>query len=388
VTSPTEEPAPRFIRIGRSSAGDTVLAVAEAVAGIDPDETGFALAFLPDRLEAASTAAALAASMPDVPVFGCTTAGQITGHGYESDALLLLAFPKQNFRCTSILFPDLAPLSATRVASAAQRLSEDFRHTAGWNRLALILCDGLCKQEDILASALDTVLDGLPTFGGSAGDGFRFERSFVVHGGRAHTNAAVLILVETDLEFQGVGFDHFLPEGEPIVITGADPDERLVYEINGAPAALEYARLVGCPVERLSPEVFAAHPMLLRHNRKYYVRAVRDVSADHAMSFLAAIDDGLILTLGRGREIIETLKAGLDLKGRHGSPPDFVLGFDCGLRKLEIEQKRLDREVSEILKARRVFGFNTYGEQQLGVHMNQTFVGVAFFQPQHGTAAR
>ena len=223
---------------------------------------------------------------------------------------------------------------------------------------------------------------GLPSFGGSAGDALRFEQSFVLHDGQAHSNAAVLVLLETDLEFQGVGFDHFLPVGQQIVITDADPDERLVYEINGAPAAQEYARLVGCPVERLSPEVFAEHPMLLRHNRNYYVRAVREVSDNLAMSFLAAIDDGLILTLGRGREIIETLEAGLDLTNSSGHAPDFILGFDCVLRKLEIEQKQLHQKVSDILKDCRVYGFNTYGEQQSGVHMNQTFVGVAFFEPQ------
>ena len=65
-----------------------------------------------------------------------------------------------------------------------------------------------------------------------------------------------------------------------------------------------------------------------------------------------------------------------------GQGPDFILGFDCALRMLEIEQKQLRQQVSDILQDRRVLGFNTYGEQQSGVHMNQTFVGVAFFAPE------
>ena len=100
-----------------------------------------------------------------------------------------------------------------------------------------------------------------------------------------------------------------------------------------------------------------------------------------ALSFLSAIDDGLILTLGRGRDIVETLDAGLDVRGAQGRAPDVVLGFDCVLRKLEIEQKQLSGPVSEIFRDRRVVGFNTYGEQHCGVHVNQTFVGVAFFDP-------
>ena len=121
--------------------------------------------------------------------------------------------------------------------------------------------------------------------------------------------------------------------------------------------------------------------MLVRQNMNYHVRAVHDAPGAHALSFLGAIDDGLILTLGRGKEIIETLEAELDVRDGRDGQPDFVLGFDCVLRKLEIEQKQLTGEVSEIFRRRRVVGFNTYGEQHCGVHVNQTFVGVAFFEP-------
>ncbi|WP_347221420.1 FIST C-terminal domain-containing protein [Mycolicibacterium poriferae] len=90
---------------------------------------------------------------------------------------------------------------------------------------------------------------------------------------------------------------------------------------------------------------------------------------------------GLILTLGRGKEILRTLEAGLGVKSATGAAPDFILGFDCVLRKLEIEQKQLTDDVSEIFRRHKVLGFNTYGEQTCGVHVNQTFVGVAFFEP-------
>ncbi len=372
---------PSFIRVGRSSASVPQVAIDEACADLDPASTCFLLAFIPNGLDPAEVTRGLGARLAGVPVFGCTTAGQITARGYEADALLLMAFPKANFRCSSILFENLKPLDTTEIAAQAQRQAEKFRHTAGWNRLALLLADGLSKQEDVLVSTLETVLDGLPIFGGSAGDGLLYEETFVLHNGKAHTNAAVLLLIETNLQFQGIGLDHFLPVGSPIVITDADPDERLVFEINGTPAALEYARLVGCPVDALSPQVFAENPMLLRQNLNYYVRAIRGSTDGHALSFLAAIDDGLIMTLGRSQEILETLDTGLDVHDPAGNEPDFILGFDCVLRKLEIEQKQLSRQVSDVLRARRVIGFNTYGEQQSGVHMNQTFVGVAFFEP-------
>jgi hypothetical protein len=373
--------APRYVTVAVSRETTAEAAVAEALRGIDLAETCFILAFMPGELQRDAAARALQEGAEGVPVFGCSTAGTITPLGYETEALLLLAFPREHFRCASLLIEPLKPLSMKGIAGQVRNLAAGFRRTAGWNRLALILADGLSKQEDLLAATLEAALGEVPIFGGSAGDDLAFRETFVLHNSRFFTNAALLLLVETDLEFQGLGFDHFLPTDRQMVVTEAVPEERLVLEINGAPAALEYARLVGCPADQLSPQIFAENPMLVRQNMNYYVRAIHDAPSAHALSFLGAIDDGLILTLGRGKEIIETLEAGLDVQGSRGTAPDFVLGFDCVLRKLEIEQKQLAIPVSEIFRRRRVVGFNTYGEQHCGVHVNQTFVGVAFFDP-------
>jgi len=372
---------PRFVQIAVSRAAGAAAAVDEALAGIDLAEACFLLAFVPEGLNLGRVAEALESGAGGVPVFGCTTAGTITTEGYETEALLILAVPREHFRCASMLIEPLKPMTMKSIAADVRAHAARFRRTAGWNRLALIFADGLSKQEDLLVATLEAALGEVPVFGGSAGDNLAFRETFVLHEGGYHTNAALLLLIETDLGFQGLGFDHFLPTGCQVVVTEALPDEWLVLEINGAPAALEYARIVGCPVEDLSPQVFAENPMLVRQNMNYHVRAIHDAPGAHALSFLGAIDDGLILTLGRGKEIIETLRSELDVRGPHDEAPDFVLGFDCVLRKLEIEQKQLSGPVSEIFRDRRVVGFNTYGEQHCGVHVNQTFVGVAFFDP-------
>lgn len=377
-----EIPTPSYVCVAQSNALDVRTAVWESAAQISLDDTCFIVVFVPGHLDLDSLAVELNAALNGVPVFGCTTAGQITLKGYEEDALLLLAFPKAHFCCCPVLLGPLNPLSITTIAADAEKQSSRFLHRAGWNRFALFFADGLSKQEDLLVSTLETVLDGLPVFGGSAGDALAFEQTFVLHGGQFHTNAALLLLIETKLRFQGLGFDHFLPTDSQLIVTAADPEERLVYEINGAPATEEYARLVGCREQDLSPQIFAENPLLVRHNMEYYVRAISDARPDRTLSFLAAIDDGLVMTIGRGKEIIETLEAELNIADSHGQAPDFILGFDCVLRKLEIEHKQLKQPVSEIFRQRHVLGFNTYGEQHCGLHVNQTFVGIAFFEPE------
>ena len=372
---------PSAIAVGVSHKTDPNDAIRDVAHQINADDACFILAFVPGGVDREGFAAALEAKFQGVPIHGCTTAGQITPNGYETDAFLMIAFSKRHFRCATMLVSPLKPLPIKQLAADLNKLSMQFPKTANWNRLALTFSDGLSKQEDMLVTALESGLGEMPVFGGSAGDALEFRDTAVLHGGAFHSNAALVLLLETDLEFAGLGFDHFMPTDQQMVVTGAVPEERLVLEINGSPAATEYARLVGVPVEELSPQVFAENPVLVRNNALYHVRAIQKVQEGGALSFFSAIDDGLLLTLGRGNEILRTLNAGLDVKSSRDKPPDFILGFDCFLRKLEIDQKQMTAAVSEAMRQRRVIGFNTYGEQHCGVHVNQTFVGVAFFEP-------
>ncbi|POF28322.1 FIST N-terminal domain-containing protein [Roseibium marinum] len=383
MTALTDNPPekPKTVQIGVSHAREETEAVREAIGGFGPAAICFVLFFMPDHLDPEKVAAEISGQMPSAAVFGCSTAGQITSVGYENDALLLIAFPRRHFRCSSALIKPLKPSSIESTANQAKVLTDRFPRTGNWKRVAFIIADGMSKQEDLLVAALNAGLGDIPVFGGSAGNGLAFNETYVLHGGVAHRNAALLLLIETDLSFGGVGFDHILPTDRQMVVTHAVPDERLVLEINGVPAAREYARYVNCAVEDLSPKVFAENPVLVRNGKSWHVRAIQQVAEDGGLWFLSAIDDGLILTLGRGTEILKTLEMGLEHCRRKTGRPDFVIGFDCYLRRLEIEQNNLVESVSRILSQNRVFGFNTYGEQHLGVHVNQTFVGVAFYPP-------
>ena len=356
-------------------------AAREVARGVDPARTAFVLVFPHERIDPARFAAALAEALPGVAAFGCTTAGQITPQGYASGSTLLVAFPRAHFRFASLLIRPLSPFSMRAVSAEARALESRFPRNARWRRLALTFADGLSRQEDMLAATLAAALPDLPVFGGSAGDGLAFAETCVLHGGQFQKDAALLLLLETDLEFASLGFDHFAATERRMVVTDAVPEERLVLELNGSPAAAEYARAVGCDVAALSPRVFAENPFLVRNNALYHVRAIQAVRDGQALSFLSAIDDGLMLTLGQSVDILGTLRGSLGIRDAAGRPPGLVLGFDCVLRRLEIESRGLSDAASAILSDARVVGFNTYGEQHLGLHVNQTFVGVAFFGP-------
>ena len=57
--------------------------------------------------------------------------------------------------------------------------------------------------------------------------------------------------------------------------------------------------------------------------------------------------------------------------------PELVLGCDCILRYLELDQRASRAAVDALLADHNVVGFATYGEQYNAMHVNQTFTGVA-----------
>ena len=109
-----------------------------------------------------------------------------------------------------------------------------------------------------------------------------------------------------------------------------------------------------------------------------YVRSIRNVNADHSLTFYCAIDEGIVLSAASGNDMVSNLNSLFERITANIGRPSAVLGFDCIFRKLELQQHRLQAGVSRILAANNVIGFSTYGEQFRSMHLNQTFSGVAF----------
>jgi hypothetical protein len=95
------------------------------------------------------------------------------------------------------------------------------------------------------------------------------------------------------------------------------------------------------------------------------------------LSFFCAIDEGLVLTAARRRDMLKSIRELFQSVEEDIGPVDCYLGFDCVLRRLDAEQRQVTHELSDLYRRHRVIGFNTYGEQFRSMHLNQTFTGVA-----------
>lgn len=351
-------------------------------AEIDPAGLAALLLFFSPHYAPDDLAREMAAAFPGVPVYGCTSAGELSLEGMSEASAVALGFPADEFTIVGDAIFDLECFSI----EAGRNLVRDLRarldaiptRRDGEATFALTLIDGLCRKEERVVSALYPALDEIPLVGGSAGDDLRFERTFVLTEGAAHRHAALVLLVRTSRPFRVFKVDHFEPMAEKMVVTAAQAEDRRIYELNAEPAAQEYARAIGASEAPLDAYSFAAHPVVVRVGGEYYARSIQRVNEDGSLSFFCAIDEGLVLTAARPRHMIDSLVETFAAIEQDLGKPDFVLGFDCVLRRLDAAQSQITRELSAFYASQRVVGFNTYGEQYRSMHLNQTFTGVAF----------
>lgn len=315
-------------------------------------------------------------------VIACTTAGEIGVEGYTDGEIVAIGFPAQHFTVSTLLITDLDKLRSHDVIGEVirTRMALDARTPHFPHAFAFVMVDGLSRCEDQLMSCLASGLSTLPVFGGSAGDGVRFENTRISIDGSCYRNAAIVSFVRTDCPVRVFSLNHLDPGTERMVVTKANPSHRMVQEINARPAAREYARILGKNPDFLSQFTFAAHPLVVRVGGQHHVRAIQRVTEDGALVFFSAIDEGIVLTLAKVGDIAAHLDAAMeDISG--DGEVDMILACDCLLRRIEATQKQAARDMSGTLVKNRVMGFNTYGEQVGAKHVNQTMTGVAIYAP-------
>jgi hypothetical protein len=107
------------------------------------------------------------------------------------------------------------------------------------------------------------------------------------------------------------------------------------------------------------------------------VRSIQKANDDGSLSFYCAIDNGLVLTLAKGMDLVENLQKQLSAIRDVVPNPELIIGCDCILRRLEVQEKGLLHDVRNALKTEKILGFSTYGEQFNAIHVNQTLTGIA-----------
>lgn len=373
--------AARPVTTGVSRAKDCTKAALEFYKSVWHPDLETVLFFCSPQYDLAGLEVELARLFGDIHLVGCTTAGEITPDGYIDGSITGVGFAGPDFTTVSEAIDDLSSFTIAEgsdlVRRANARLNTRVGGRANGATFAFLMIDGMSRQEEKVVSAIFSALGEVPLLGGSAGDDLTYENTHVFVNGRFRSNCAALLLVHTHHPFKIFKTEHFQSFGERMVVTEADSEQRIVHELNAEPAAREYARVIGVSAQELCPLVFAAHPLVVRVGGEYHVRSIQQVNDDESLSFLCAIDEGIVLTAAESGDIVQDLENFmLEIQQTLG-PTQVIIGCDCILRRLEIERKDVKKAISDILLHHNVIGFSTYGEQYNSMHVNQSFTGVA-----------
>jgi hypothetical protein len=355
-------------------------AVAELAAELEASDASAVLLFCSGEYALGPLGAAIARTFR-APVMACTADGQVGANGFERGGISGVSLTSSDLGMRPHLLSPLT-LCQSQAVSLARDQAKRAAASPGTRGFGVLLVDGLSYGEEYVASALYEAFGNIPIVGGSAAASRNHPRPAVYHDGCFVHDAAVLALFETkSLVFETFVSQHFVPSETKLVVTLADPDRRLVYELNGEPAARAYAAALGVPSSELGTRHFACHPLLLNLSDQLFPRAIRGQRSDGGLNMAAALEEGLVLSIADSPDPLGALERTLAEVERQVPNAAALLVFDCVLRRIELEARGLDRQAGELLARKQAIGFSSYGEQLAPMHVNHSLAGVALGTP-------
>ena len=362
---------------------DEELAVKDLKEQVDQKESCFTVLFFSNQYEKSKIEVELVKAFSD-DVVAVSTAGEIANGSYHQGTISGFSFNKENFDVNTFLIEDVSNLkheSLEPLSNLIDQLRTNKNVIGILKRtVCLVFVDGVSNKEELLMEVLGDLVKDIPIVGGSSGDGLDFKKTSIFYKGKNRENSAVLVFVSSEIPFETIKSQHFEVSSKKLVITESIPDERLVIEINGQPAAEAYSEMLGIKVSDLTAKTFSEYPLALNISNNCFVRSIRNANPDGSLTFYCAIENGLVLSLAKRKNFIETTRVHLEeLKGRLGEVGVCIL-FECVLRRLEVADLTPDlrNQVFQLYDEFKSVGFHTYGEQIGSLHVNQTITGVMF----------
>lgn len=365
------------IATSHSSAATAGEAAAKLKTDLGAGRPKLLLYFASSRFDPGELAQALQKAFPDSKLMGCTTAGELTTGAMLKNSVVAMAFGADVVEEVAVELAsgirDADPIPHV-FAAFARELHVDMRSARPDEYIGLVLHDGLSGAEEKVNDRIGD-LTNVVFVGASAGDDLKFEKTFVMCGDRAESNASVLALLKPKVPFQLLKTQSFRPVGKILKATRVDEKTRTVLEFNGRPAAQAYAEAIGTTVADLANH-FMHNPVGLVAEGDVFVRSPQQLKGD-AVVFYCQVLEGMELSLLEGTDIVADTRKALTAKRQQMGGCSGVVNFHCILRTLELEQKKETESYGQVFKDFPTVGLSTYGESYIG-HINQTSTMVLF----------
>lgn len=381
----------RWTGSGSSSSATSGLAGREAAAAAlgGREDARLLIVFASDAHDLPSLLAGIRAVSGEIPLVGCTTAGEIADAGPGDRSVVVMALGGDFSIATASAAVATGGLRAAgSVVAEAAALVTDRPH-----RALLLLSDGLAgDQEELVRGAYEVLGAAVPLVGGCAGDDLRMTRTAQLLDDQVLEGAVVAVALGSDAPL-GIGVSHgWRRVGEPMMVTGSSGNR--VLSLDDSPALDVYLTRLGAPPEAWTdPAAFTqfalTHPLGLSRRRGEEVRFVAEANLDdRSLGCVARVPRGGLTWFMEGDDA-SVMQATDDacaeaLAPLGGLPAVGMIAFDCIARRGVLQELGLSREVARIAQHAGdapVAGFYTYGEiartSGTGGFHNQTLVVLA-----------
>ena len=308
----------------------------------------------------------------EIPLVGCSDSGEITTEGPVSGhvAVIALNTPEIEFSLGVGKGTDKDSFKAGEEAAREVK-----KNAKGELSLFMMLLDGLAENGAAAVRGVQAVLgESFPIMGGSAGDDFKFKKTYQYYNGQILENSVVGIGLSGKFSF-GVGVRHgWEPIGLPMKVTKAEG--AVLKELNNQPALKIYEDYFGKKAEELIKEPIArmayTYPlgMSVEGSPELLIRDVVIANKKGEITCAAEIPEGseIRLMLGDAEKAIQAAREAAEgaLTQLKGSRPEVIFVFDC-MARCKLLGPRIGEEITaiqEVLgKEVPLIGFYTYGEQ-------------------------
>jgi hypothetical protein len=388
----SDRQAARWVGVGQSDDPDPVEAGKQAATrALDGrSEPRLLIVFSSDAYDLDRLVGSIADIAGDVPLIGCSTAGEIATDGPTSASVVVTAMGGEGLSVsTAVAYPASSRLreAGAEVAACAEAVS-DSPH-----RVLLLLSDGLSgDQQEIVRGAYSVAGADMPMVGGCAGDDLKMKSTAQFFGRTVLHDAIVGAAIGSDAPL-GIGVRHgWRRVGEPVLVTKSGGNK--VFSLDDRPALDVYLeRLQAPPEARTDPAAFtrfaATHPLGLAGRSEPHVRFVGEADfLERSLGLIAEAPQGALAWFmeGDADSVMEATDAACAaaLKPLEGRDPIGLIAFDCIARRGVLGEEGIHSEIGRLSQhagGAPVAGFYTYGEiartQGVSGFHNQTLVVLA-----------
>ncbi|QTA81401.1 FIST domain-containing protein [Desulfonema limicola] len=328
--------------------------------------------FAPDKLSLEMQKA-----FPGIPVFGCTSAGEIINEKMLKNSVVAMGFGDNLLEDIKVgVIENVHKKDAVEQAFSyfEKYYKQSMLEMDPSQYIGIILIDGLSVAEEKIMDRIGD-LTNVTFIGGSAGDDLKFKSTYVSAHGKSYTKAAVLALMKPGTGFDIIKTQSFCQIDKQLAATKVNEAKREVLEFNNKAASDAYAQAIEKPVENIN-EYFMHNPLGLMVGDEPYVRSPQQIIGN-TMVFYCNVKQGMKLSILQSEDIVSDTQKVLEKKKKEIGNFSALINFNCILRTLELENKGQTEAYGKLFAGIPTIGFSTYGEQYIG-HINQTATMLVF----------